>query len=251
MNNYHLPTQTTLLLGSHDQTAHYSQRILQERLCSQKNKTEEEASECFCRPCRQIKNQQHHDIIFVSPEDNYTLDDISIIFDRTRFATQEPQYYLLFNIQRLTQATANKLLKLLEEPPAHHYFILHADNEQIILPTIKSRCAIIKMHGYEDDCSIKNHPLLKYFLDNNYNPFNFEQTLKELHPSDKESIDLGYELLSHMKKELVIALQKKEKRQAALINTIHFLIDQLKQPPQPGSSELFWKNMYLSFPRKQ
>jgi DNA polymerase-3 subunit delta' len=39
----------------------------------------------------------------------------------------------------------NKLLKLIEEPPPHTLLILVAENESLILPTIVSRCQLIKI----------------------------------------------------------------------------------------------------------
>lgn len=39
----------------------------------------------------------------------------------------------------------NKLLKLIEEPPANTLFILVAENEEEILPTILSRCQLVKV----------------------------------------------------------------------------------------------------------
>jgi DNA polymerase-3 subunit delta' len=39
----------------------------------------------------------------------------------------------------------NKLLKLIEEPPPNTLFILVAENESLILPTILSRCQLIKV----------------------------------------------------------------------------------------------------------
>jgi len=39
----------------------------------------------------------------------------------------------------------NKLLKLIEEPPPNTLFILVAENESLILPTIVSRCQLIKI----------------------------------------------------------------------------------------------------------
>ncbi len=44
----------------------------------------------------------------------------------------------------------NKLLKLIEEPPANTLFILVAENEERILPTILSRCQLIKIPSIED-----------------------------------------------------------------------------------------------------
>lgn len=39
----------------------------------------------------------------------------------------------------------NKLLKLIEEPPANTLFILVDENEELILPTILSRCQLVKI----------------------------------------------------------------------------------------------------------
>lgn len=47
-------------------------------------------------------------------------------------------------------AEGNKLLKLIEEPPEKTVFLLVAENEAQILPTILSRCQIIKVPALED-----------------------------------------------------------------------------------------------------
>src|SRR4030095_14402809 len=43
----------------------------------------------------------------------------------------------------------NKLLKLIEEPPADTLFILVTENETLILPTIVSRCQLIQFGTLE------------------------------------------------------------------------------------------------------
>src|SRR5689334_8851324 len=43
----------------------------------------------------------------------------------------------------------NKLLKLIEEPPPDTLFILVAENESLLLPTIVSRCQLIKIPALE------------------------------------------------------------------------------------------------------
>jgi DNA polymerase-3 subunit delta' len=43
----------------------------------------------------------------------------------------------------------NKLLKLIEEPPPNTLFILVAENESLILPTILSRCQLIRIPPLE------------------------------------------------------------------------------------------------------
>jgi DNA polymerase-3 subunit delta' len=43
----------------------------------------------------------------------------------------------------------NKLLKLIEEPPPNTLFVLVAENESLVLPTIVSRCQLIKIPALE------------------------------------------------------------------------------------------------------
>jgi DNA polymerase-3 subunit delta' len=45
----------------------------------------------------------------------------------------------------------NKLLKIIEEPPPNTLFILVAENEELVLPTILSRCQLIKVPALGDD----------------------------------------------------------------------------------------------------
>lgn len=44
----------------------------------------------------------------------------------------------------------NKLLKIIEEPPANTLFILVAENEEAVLPTILSRCQLVKIPALEN-----------------------------------------------------------------------------------------------------
>lgn len=50
---------------------------------------------------------------------------------------------LIYGADRLNQSSANMLLKVLEEPPKYAILILVAESEAI-LPTIRSRCRLIK-----------------------------------------------------------------------------------------------------------
>jgi len=47
---------------------------------------------------------------------------------------------VLWGLERLNIQAANKLLKLIEEPPKNTYFILVVEDADALLPTIKSRC---------------------------------------------------------------------------------------------------------------
>jgi len=59
--------------------------------------------------------------------------------------------------EELTAESGNALLKILEEPPIGTLFLLKALSRLRVLPTIVSRCAVIKMP--EDSCSSSNSGL--------------------------------------------------------------------------------------------
>ena len=53
--------------------------------------------------------------------------------------------------EKMHPATANKLLKLIEEPPEKTLFLLVSDEPDKLLPTIISRCQIVKIPGFADE----------------------------------------------------------------------------------------------------
>lgn len=54
---------------------------------------------------------------------------------------------IIWMADKLNTAAANKLLKLLEEPPEKTIFILITENEESIISTIRSRCQAIHFNG--------------------------------------------------------------------------------------------------------
>ena len=57
---------------------------------------------------------------------------------------------IIWGLEYLNIEAGNKLLKILEEPPKQTYFFLIAKDESKILPTIASRCQIIKLPPVEE-----------------------------------------------------------------------------------------------------
>ena len=53
---------------------------------------------------------------------------------------------VIFGVEKLSESASNKLLKLIEEPPRNSYFFLVAENEELLLPTLISRCQLIKLN---------------------------------------------------------------------------------------------------------
>jgi DNA polymerase-3 subunit delta' len=52
--------------------------------------------------------------------------------------------FIISQAERLHPSAANKLLKLLEEPPPHVLFILVSSRPEALLPTIRSRCQTVR-----------------------------------------------------------------------------------------------------------
>ncbi|MEI7934289.1 MAG: DNA polymerase III subunit delta' [Chlorobiaceae bacterium] len=52
--------------------------------------------------------------------------------------------FIISQAERLHPSAANKLLKLLEEPPPHVLFILVSSRPETLLPTIRSRCQTVR-----------------------------------------------------------------------------------------------------------
>ena len=53
--------------------------------------------------------------------------------------------------EKMHPAAANKLLKLIEEPPAKTLFLLVSDEPDRILPTILSRCQLVKIPAFSEE----------------------------------------------------------------------------------------------------
>lgn len=51
---------------------------------------------------------------------------------------------IIWMADKMNTAAANKLLKLIEEPPNKTVFILIAEDEERIIDTIKSRCQLLQ-----------------------------------------------------------------------------------------------------------
>lgn len=75
-----------------------------------------------------------------------TAEECNDIIRKLSLKSFESEYKILIMwMPELLGTEGNKLLKLIEEPPANTLIILVAENESLILPTIVSRCQLIKI----------------------------------------------------------------------------------------------------------
>lgn len=73
--------------------------------------------------------------------------DASTILRKLSFKAYESEYKvaIIWMAEKLNNQSANKLLKLIEEPPEKTLFILIAEHQEEILTTIRSRCFMLKV----------------------------------------------------------------------------------------------------------
>jgi DNA polymerase-3 subunit delta' len=244
-----LATQVPSLViaGPEETTQTYVIQNLQKILCPlySSDKKSDKKQDCYCVSCRQIKNLQHSSLLWLAPTKDYTVSDIDEIFNHTQFQLDPgQQFFIVLNkAHTLTTTTGNRLLKLLEEPPAGYFFLLLANNIQALIPTIRSRSYVISLLESQEEST---HPILEFFTQQKpFNPLAFEQTLKKYSPTETESLDLLTRLYSHYADQYKLNIQ-----QDFYKKILAYLTIKQKRPPQPGSSEFFWKNFYLSFPRQ-
>ena len=102
-----------------------------------------------CPVCAQILRGTHPDVHAMSPSgasDQIRIDDIRHLISRIalRPFSARVQVAIIDGVQRLTEEAANSLLKALEEPPAHTRFLLLTSRLAHCLPTVVSRCQLIR-----------------------------------------------------------------------------------------------------------
>ncbi len=82
---------------------------------------------------------------------NITAEECNSIIRSLSLKSFESKYkVLLLWLPEYLGKEGNKLLKLIEEPPPNTLFILVAENEELILPTILSRCQLVRIPSLED-----------------------------------------------------------------------------------------------------
>jgi DNA polymerase-3 subunit delta' len=98
-----------------------------------------------CSSCRQIALGRHPDVQTIAPTKRSSTISVEQIENLLPFAYMRPikgktKVFIFSEADRLGAASANKMLKTLEEPPPSTVFILITERPENMLPTVASRC---------------------------------------------------------------------------------------------------------------
>jgi DNA polymerase-3 subunit delta' len=103
-----------------------------------------------CKTCQQIERMQYADLAVVQAEKEggtLKVEQIRAVRQSLVLKPYQGKYRLalFLRFQEASPNAANALLKTLEEAPPHAILILTADTAEQLLPTIPSRCEILRL----------------------------------------------------------------------------------------------------------
>jgi DNA polymerase-3 subunit delta' len=103
-----------------------------------------------CRECRQIQAMRHPDLSVVQAETEGGTLKVEQVREVRRTLALKPyqanyRVALFLRFQEASEGAANALLKTLEEAPAYAVLVLTADAPEQLLPTITSRCEVLRL----------------------------------------------------------------------------------------------------------
>ena len=118
-----------------------------------------------CHSCKQAESGNHPYIIRVTHEkpNSISVEDIRTQVNNTVDIKpyQGPyKVYIIPQADMMTPQAQNAILKTIEEPPSYAVFLLLTENAETLLPTINSRCVMLKLRN------IKDTLIKKYLMEN-------------------------------------------------------------------------------------
>lgn len=192
--------------------------------------------------------QQHHYIRWYDAQNEgykrASLDTLLKEVFRTR-DSNAPLLIILESIQTCSTSSANSLLKLLEEPPAHVLFALSAPTRESVLPTIASR-ALIKHIEKSNRKNIDSELASILTTTNKTTQEAFTKALERSQETEKsfqETFDAIFEIWFERWQAARNTPGSPEYQRADRV--LKMLTFALEQPPMPGSQKHFWRNIYL------
>ncbi|MBE6632525.1 MAG: hypothetical protein E7623_07490 [Ruminococcaceae bacterium] len=110
-----------------------------------------------CDTCKKIREGQCPDVSFITcPKGKKTIGvDVIRSLKKSAYITPNDidcKVYIIEDAHLMTTEAQNAFLKLLEEPPQNVYFFLLCEDLSGVLPTVKSRTALLRMQkfGFEE-----------------------------------------------------------------------------------------------------
>jgi DNA polymerase III delta prime subunit len=172
-----------------------------------------------------VELEQHPDVLWIRPSgENYLLEDLEILIDQAKFV-RDRYFIVITKAEFLTDHVANKLLKLIEEPPSNYHFFLCATQAGLIIPTLRSRCVEISAETKNINLNL---------------PSNLEQILIDV-------IENRVDAYKITQIESTVTIEEIEKAVLTILKKHPDLYSRLKfyleNKPMPGSAKIALKSL--------
>lgn len=111
---------------------------------------------CECTSCKVFDSSNHPDVIYVKTQNKKSIGIEDIRQQVINIVQIKPYKYkykifIIENADTMTTQAQNSILKTIEEPPSYAVFLLLSNKISSFLPTIISRCVILKIKPLSED----------------------------------------------------------------------------------------------------
>ena len=172
-----------------------------------------------CITCLRVDDENYPDFIILDGSaktiKKEEVGNIEEQFEKTAFESKGIMIYIIHLVENMGVEAINSILKFLEEPGSEIYAFLTTNNENNVLPTIISRCQLLRLklvnrqEVIEDAISLnvsqEDAELLSYF-------YNDGELIYDI-VNDKEKVD-DYKDAKDAFVDFLEALKKEDKREA-------------------------------------
>lgn len=102
-----------------------------------------------CLSCRKVTHGNHPDVKVVVPVKKSRVIGVNVVKELNELASLRPfesewRVFIIEDADRMNLDAQNHFLKTLEEPPGRSMFILLTEYPRMLLPTIRSRCQMVR-----------------------------------------------------------------------------------------------------------
>lgn len=217
-----------------------------------------QARDCQCLCCLALEKKEEgykvgQNFLWLNPVGLYDVKTIDQMLSKICFSlgAEERFFVVLESVDRMPKACSNRILKTLEEPATGYKFILTAQNQSSVIPTILSRCQIFQVEAGSLD-QIPQDQISKVLLSGPgvEQAQEFFDLIESLDPDQMRSHEIFEFIFSSAARELFeinsgADFEKVADRKLFLEKLLDLCRILQKMPVCPGSGKIFWKNFFV------
>ncbi len=178
-----------------------------------------------CITCMRIDDENYPDFIVLDGAKSQIKKDevgnIETQFEKTPFESKGKMIYIIHLVETMRAEAINSILKFLEEPGSEIYAFLTTNNESSVLPTIISRCQVLRLklvnrqevidEAVEINVNREDAELLSYFYNDGeliFDVINDEEESQSYNSAKKAFLEFLEALAKEDKREAIYYSQK-------------------------------------------